>query len=82
MVFGPLRDLGALGVMNGLSHTEDAESAKNGDVVGGKLTTLLWSSSLRTATTAASPSNRCTATAADVAQIFLGAIHHKVWQEV
>jgi hypothetical protein len=29
--------LGALGVMNGSSHTEVAKSAKNGDVAGDKL---------------------------------------------
>jgi hypothetical protein len=40
MFFGPLGDLGALGVMSGLSHTWDAKSAKNGDVVGGRFTTL------------------------------------------
>jgi len=37
MFVGPLGDLGALRVMNGPFHTQDAEGAKNEDVVGGKL---------------------------------------------
>jgi hypothetical protein len=116
MFVGPLGGLGALRVMNGPFHTQDAESAKgarNGSVtvashafgsnertrrtivcdvrglgttsnpnVGDKLRRYTGEVHSVRRRRAASPSNRCTATTADAAQIFLGAIHHEVRQEV
>ncbi|MEI6171642.1 MAG: hypothetical protein WCQ45_04080 [bacterium] len=105
MFVGPLGGLGALRVMNGPFHTQDAESAKgarNGRVtvashlvcdvrglgttsnpnVGDKLRRYTGEVHSVRRRRAASPSNRRTATTADAAQIFLGAIHHEVRQEV